>query len=228
MLPPALDRLTVAGDPDGLQNGVPQLVHGLLLGAVRKHLSGPAWHRHGADGPGDGVGHGGLAVLRDLGGPGLPHADKPLGVHVGHQLRVAGVDVEEARALPGQAHQQVRLPLGVLVKGLVGGPQGALVTDDLVAPAHGHLPAAGVVGGLHAHAGKPGAVHRTVDEQLLARLDVDAHLYQQTGVLRESLVAVIHFVILLKCMLHILLAIRRSGLFTFSSTAPGTAAAAGA
>jgi len=63
MLPPARHSAAVPGNPDRLEDGVPQLFHRLFPRAVREHLRCPGGDRDGGDTPGHGVAHLQIPVL---------------------------------------------------------------------------------------------------------------------------------------------------------------------
>jgi len=78
-----------------------------------------------------------------------------------------------------------RLPVGERIKYIVPGVEETLPCQLVVAPLHNDLPAAGGISSLGAEPGKPGAVNRRIDDQILARLDVYAYLHQQLRVFRK-------------------------------------------
>ena len=89
------------------------------------------------------------------------------------------------RALTGEPVAEVGPPAGVTVEHIVGGMQVLHPGQGAVVPVHDDLPAARVVGGLGAQTGKPGALRRAGDDQILARLDVHTYLNQQFCVFFE-------------------------------------------
>ena len=198
MLFPALHRLAVAGDPDGGEDGVPQLRHSLLLRAVREDLLRPAGYGNGPDGPGEGVGHLQLAVLLQGGAAGTGGAHQTVLLHTLEDLRVRPADVQESRALLCIVRGKPDPPLRHGVKHIVRRVEVLLPGQQLIAPGHDDLPASGGVGGFGAHPGEPGAVHRAGDDQILPLLDIDAHLNQELRVFLEFF---LHGILLL---IHIL------------------------
>jgi len=179
VLPPAVHSGAGAVHPDGLENGLPELFHRLILRAAGKDLPGPGGDGDGADAPGDGIAHGQLPVLPEGLAAGALGAGNPVRIHAHQILRIPGGDMEEGRALAGVAVIELRLPGRETVKDAVLRMEVFLPRQLVVTPTHDHLPAAGGIGGPGAQPGEPRAVYRRADHQRLSLLDVDAYLYQQ-------------------------------------------------
>ena len=182
MFPPPVHGMAVAGDADGGEDGVPELVHALVPAQTGEDLLRPTGDGHGGHAPGEGVGHLEAVVLPEGLAAGALGAGDAVLVHAQEVLRVCGGDVERGRAGLGALVEKHPLPLGHGVEDLVRRVEVALPGEDVVPPAHDHFPAPGGVGRFRAHPGEGGALHRGGDHQVLPFLDVQAHLDQEAGV----------------------------------------------
>ena len=189
---PALHSLAVPLDADSLQDGVPELIHGLVLRDPGEDGLRPGGDGDGGDAPGDAVAHllAVEGVQRQAPGPVGP--GQAVGVHAPQGLGVPGGDGEIRRALQGIVVEEVPPPEGDLVKDGVVRVEVAQPLQLVIPPVHHHFPAAGGVGLLRAHPGEPRAVHRGGDDEGLALLDVEAHPDQKLGVLPELFRAIFH------------------------------------
>ena len=192
VLLPALHGPAVPLDADGLQDGVPELVHGLLLGDAGEDGPGPGGDGEGGNAPGDAVAHllAVEGVQRQAPGPVGP--GQAVRVHAPQGLGVPGGEGEVGRALQGVVIEEVPPPEGDLVEDGVVRVEVTEAVQLVIPPVHHHFPAAGGIGLLRAHPGKPRAVHRRGDDEGLALLDVEAHADQEPGILPELFRAIFH------------------------------------
>ena len=168
----------------GVQNGLPQLLHGLAGPDAGEQLLGPGLAGHGGDAPLVLVLHlvpvaldDGVAGLHGLGHLGLVDAVETVGI-VGLQEDTAG------------QHVGIVLPAGFLILvHLVEAALGAIAVvqllQGLVVPVHHHLAGLALIALLHQHLHELRLVQAGADKYLLARLDVHAHAGDQLGILAQ-------------------------------------------
>ena len=179
---PLVHAGAVAADADRLENGVPQLFHGRILSHAVEHPHRPAGDGDGGDAPGEAAAH--LEPVKILQGlaAGLLGPDDAAGVHALQILRVRGGDGQVGRPLLGIVVEEMAPPVGHRVEHFLAGPEILHPGHGIVVPVHDHFLAAGVIGLLGAHPGKPGALHRTGDDHPLVLLHIQAHPHQQPGI----------------------------------------------
>ena len=171
--------------PGGGENGLPQLLHGLGGPQLREQLLGPRLAGDGGDAP--------LVLVLQLVPEGLDDGI-PLLLGLGHLLLVdalqaVGIVGDEVDAAGNVVH--IVLPAGQLIvsDGAQGGEAGVAVVElleGLVVPVHHHLLGLAAVALLHHHGHELRLIQLGDDENLLARLHVDAAAGDEAGILTQN------------------------------------------
>ena len=192
MLLPVLHAAAIPGDAHGLENSIPELLHGLLLRHAGEYAPGPGGDGDGGDAPGEAAAHLQTVILLQSLTAGAQGTHPAIRVHTLEMLWILGINDQIGRARPGVVIEKMLTPQGHLVKHSIIGAEKFLTDQIVVVPVHHHLPAACVIGCRGAHAGKKGALHRAGDEQGLASLHMQAHLNQELCVLVKLFVRRFH------------------------------------
>ena len=182
MLLPAMGTLAVAGDAHGVENGVPELGHGLILAHIGKDTLCPGGDGDGGDAPGEAAGHlQAVEILQRL-AAGALGADQTVRVHALQVFRVLRRNGQIRRPLTGIVIEKAAAPFGDFVEHGLVRPEKFLPAQDVVVPVHHHFTAAHIVGSRGAQPGKMGTLHRGGDDQRLAALDIQTHLNEKRRV----------------------------------------------
>ena len=171
--------------PGGGENGLPELLHGLMLGEVGEHLLGPGRAGHGGDAP--------LVLALDLVAVGLDDGILSLASlgHLGevHALEAVGILGDQVEAA-GEVLSHILEP-GLLIgihrgEGLHRAMAHMELGEGLVGEVHDHLPGAGLVELVGDHGHKFGLIQLGLQKYILPLLDIAAHPGDEAGILLES------------------------------------------
>ena len=183
-----------AGDPAGVKDQLPELVHRLIFGQAGEQLSGPGRGGHGRNGPLDPVVHGVVPPGAQGLAAGRRHTAHLAGIQAGQGLGVIGQQAQDADAPLALGVVQIAAQhIGLdIAEGLLAAQLHPGAGDLVVAPVHPDIPGAGLKGAADAQAGQRGRRQGGADDQGLARLDVAAHPDNKIGILFQQMCKVFH------------------------------------
>ena len=192
VLLPVLHAAAVAGDAHGLENGVPELLHGLLLRHAGEHLLCPGGDGNGGDAPGEAAAHLQAVILLQRLTAHPQSAHTAVGIHALEMLRILGINGQIGSAGLGIIIEKMLPPPGHLVKHGVVGSEELLPRQIVVVPVHHHLAAAHIIGRRGTQASKKCALHGAGDDKGLPLLHMKPHFNEEPGVLPQLFVHGVH------------------------------------